>query len=107
MTSNSSPKKFSAGVLLRGIRRHAFYFLIPVVVLVPAVSYYAMRLPTRYRAEALVGPDPLVQNLANFSGKGDAGSANGAQDLTRAIQQTLLSESALQSVIQKFNLYPV
>jgi len=107
MKSSTSAKKMSVSSLLRALQRRKSFLLIPVLVLTPAVAFYVMKMPQLYRAQALVGSDPQVQDRLTFGQRNEAAAALSAQDEMRAIRQTLLSEPVLSKVIDEYHLYPI
>jgi polysaccharide chain length determinant protein (PEP-CTERM system associated) len=107
MKPDSAPsKRISLFSLLRALRRRAFYLLIPVVVLVPAVAFYAIKHPLKFRGRALVGAEPIMQSHLTFGNLPDANAVLSAQEEARAIRGILFSEPVLAGVIREFNLYP-
>lgn len=60
---NSTPaRKMSVFSRLRAMQRRKLFLLIPVLVLTPAVAFYVIKMPQLYRAQALVGVAPQVQD---------------------------------------------
>ncbi len=107
MKNPAAPKRVSLFSMLRAMRRRKVYLLIPVVVLVPAVAFYAMRQPPKYRGRALVGAEPIMQSHLTFGNLPDANAVLSAQEEARAIREILFSEPVLDGVIREFQLYPV
>ena len=97
-------KGFSPAALLRALKRRKLFLLIPVLVLTPAIAFYALRLPPRFRARALVGSTVETSGHMTFA-KPDAAVLLTAQDQLRAIRETLLSTPVLDHVIREFKLY--
>jgi polysaccharide biosynthesis transport protein len=106
MKSAAPAKKMSVFSLLRALQRRKLFLLIPVVVLTPAVAFYVMKMPQRYRAQALVGAEAVMQDRLTFGNRTEAAAALTAQDEMRVIRQTLLSGPVLTKVIDEFHLYP-
>ncbi len=103
MHSNGESKGLSPGGLLRIFKRRKLFVLLPVLVLAPAIAFYAMRLPPRYRSRALVGADPAISGRLAFARPDNV--AQNAQDQLRAIRETLLSPPMMERVIREFKLY--
>jgi polysaccharide biosynthesis transport protein len=103
MNTNNTGKGVSAFALLMALKRRKFYLLIPIVLLTPAVCFYALHLPQSYRARALVGAEPRMPGQAPLNGRIDPGTV-GAQEEMRAVRDTLLSAPVLASVSREFNL---
>ena len=104
MKPNSEPKGLSPLLLLRALKRRKLFILIPVLVLTPAIGFYAYQLPLRFRARALVGSNPVISERLEFT-RPDAAVALTAQDQLRAVRETLFSTPVLERVIREFNLY--
>jgi polysaccharide chain length determinant protein (PEP-CTERM system associated) len=97
-------KRLSPLALLRALNRRKLYVLLPVLVLTPAIAYYALRLPQHFRARALVGTETTISGGLAFT-KPDPVVILNAQDQLRAIRETLLSTRMLERVIREFQLY--
>jgi succinoglycan biosynthesis transport protein ExoP len=103
-------KKNAAGsasplTLLRALKRRKLLLLIPILVLTPAIAVYALRLPQRFRARALVGAAPAIPGHTALAPRTDTAAALSAQDQLRAIRESLFSPYVLQSVVSEFKLY--
>ncbi|MDP9055204.1 MAG: AAA family ATPase [Acidobacteriota bacterium] len=105
MKTGAPAKQMSVFSVLRALQRRKLFLLLPVVVLTPAVAFYVMKMPQLYRAQALVGSEPMVQDRLTFGQRTEA-VALPAQDEMRAIRQTLMSDAVLTKVIDEFHLYP-
>src|SRR5580658_3842883 len=103
MNTTNTAKGVSALALLMALKRRKFYLLIPILLLTPAVCFYALHVPQKYRARALVGAEPLMPGQPALDGRIDPGTV-GAQEEMRAIRDTLLSPPVLASVSHEFNL---
>jgi succinoglycan biosynthesis transport protein ExoP len=97
-------KRLSPLALLRALNRRKLYVLIPVLLLTPAITYYALRLPQHFRARALVGTETTISGGLAFI-KPDPVAVLNAQDQLRAIRATVLSTPVLERVIREFHLY--
>src|ERR1700689_2802555 len=97
--TNNSGKGISAFALLRTVKRRKFYLLIPILLLTPAVCVYALKLPQKFRARALVGAE-LIPGQPPLNGRVDQGT-EGALEQMRAVRDTLLSPSALASISEE------
>jgi succinoglycan biosynthesis transport protein ExoP len=104
MSSNAMAGGVSPAALFRALRRRKLYVLLPVLVLTPAIVFYALRLPPTFRARALVGTAPAISARPDFA-KPDTLVTLTAEDQLRAIRETLLSTSVIESVIREFRLY--
>jgi polysaccharide chain length determinant protein (PEP-CTERM system associated) len=104
METNEAGKGFSAFAALRALNRRKLYLLVPALLVTGAVSVYTLRLPERFRAQALIVAEPL--NAANYlTGRsGDATIVN-IQDQLRTIRETLFSHPVLEAVNAEFHLY--
>jgi polysaccharide chain length determinant protein (PEP-CTERM system associated) len=102
MQPNIAPKK-SPIALLRALKRRKLFLLLPVLVLLPAISFYALRMPPRFRARALVGAEAAASGRLPFS-RPDTALLT-AQDQLRAVRETMLNTRELERVIHEFNLY--
>lgn len=103
MNSNGETNGLSLSALLRTLKRRKLFTLLPVVALTPAIAFYALRLPPRYRSRALVGADPTISGRLAFARPDNV--AQNAQDQLRTIRETLLSPPVLERVIREFKLY--
>jgi len=104
MKPNLESQGLSPLALLRALKRRKLFVLIPVLLLTPAITFYAFRLPQRFRARALVGTDAAISGGPAFV-KPDPVVTLNAQDQLRAIRETVLSTPVLEGVIREFNLY--
>jgi len=77
-----------------------------MVLITAAVAVYTGRLPTRFRARALVAAAAAVPE-PYLSGTADAAATANVQENLRAIRETLLSPPVLETVIREFKLYDV
>lgn len=104
METNEAGKGFSAFAALRALNRRKLYLLVPALLVTGAVSVYTLRLPERFRAQALIVAEPL--NAGNYlTGRsGDATIVN-IQDQLRTIRETLFSHPVLEAVNAEFHLY--
>jgi polysaccharide biosynthesis transport protein len=103
MSTNASQTSVSPAAVWRMLKRRGLYLLLPVILLTPAIAYYALKLPPKYRAHALVGAEPLIPGQPASAARVDA-SVLGAQEQTRAIREMLLSPQALETVTREFHL---
>jgi len=67
MKTQAPSKRMSVNSLLRAVQRRKLFVLIPLVVLTPAIGWYVMRLPQKYKGLALVGSTPIMQDRLTFS----------------------------------------
>ncbi len=103
MQANGSHSDISPSSILRMLTRRKLYLLIPAILLIPAVCFYALRLPQRFRARALVGAEPLIPGQPPSTGRGDPGIL-GAQEEMRTVRDMLLSPAVVDSLGGEFNL---
>jgi polysaccharide biosynthesis transport protein len=106
MKPTVEPKGYSPMALLRALKRRKLFFLIPVLVLAPAITLFTLHMPKRYKARALVGSAPAISGLPSFA-RPDALVTLNAQDQLRAIKDTLLTTAVLERVIREFHLYDI
>ena len=97
-------KKVSFSALLRALKRHKLFLLLPVLLLTPAIALYTIQMPRLFRARALVGANAAMSGRSAFSSPDTLVTLN-AQDQLRVIRETVLSTSVLERVIREFNLY--
>jgi succinoglycan biosynthesis transport protein ExoP len=102
MQPNVQPK-VSPIALLRALKRRKLFLLIPILLLTPAITFYALRLPPRFRARALVAAAPEAAGRLAFA-KPEAAALT-VQDQLRAIRESVLSAPVLERVIREFKLY--
>jgi polysaccharide chain length determinant protein (PEP-CTERM system associated) len=87
------------------LKRRKLYLLIPILLLTPAVCFYALRLPEKFRAQALVGAEPLIPGQAPSTARFDPAVVS-AQEQMRAVRDMLLSPPVLDEVSREFHLAP-
>jgi polysaccharide chain length determinant protein (PEP-CTERM system associated) len=90
--------------MLRVLKRRKLVLLIPILVLTPLVAAYALRLPQRFRARALVGTTQMVPGSSALTPRTEIASTLTAQDQVRAIRETLFNPGVLEGVIREFQL---
>src|SRR5450759_4421785 len=104
METNDSGKGLSVFTVLRALKRRKLYLLVPALLMTGAVSVYTLRLPKRFRAQALIAAEPVVPgNYLN--GRSGAATTANIQDQLRTIRETLYSQPVLESVNAEFQLY--
>jgi polysaccharide biosynthesis transport protein len=91
--------------LTRAMKRRWYLLLIPVILMTPTIALYTLHLPQRFRSQALVAADPGQARLT--FGRTDEAALTSTQDQLRLIQETILSQSALEAVNREFSLYPL
>ncbi len=96
-------KGVTALSIARTLNRRKLYLALPVVLLGPAVYFYSMSLPQKFRARALVGAEALIPGQPGFLGRVDPGTI-AAQEQLRAIRATLFSPAVLSAVSHEFQL---
>lgn len=104
METNDSAKGLSVFTVLRALKRRKLYLLVPALLMTLAVSVYTLRLPKRFRAQALIAAEPVAPgNYLN--GRSGAATTANIQDQLRTIRETLFSQPVLESVNAEFHLY--
>ena len=95
-------KKYTPEDVLRILYRHKWLVIVPLMIATAAAAVYARRLPSVYRSETLIQvipqriPESYVRSTVTTR----------LADRLGAIQQTILSRSHLERIINDFNLYP-
>ena len=83
-------------------KRRKFYILAPTLLVAAGVITYALRLPDRYRAQALLAVERVVsQDYIKAESPTPAASI---QEQLRAIREILYSKSVTDTAIREFNL---
>lgn len=93
----------SPGALWRALKRRKLILLLPILLLTPAVAWYTLHLPQRFRAKALVGASRAIPGHTAIVPRPEVAVIN-AQDQLRAIRETLLDSTVVEQVIQEFKL---
>src|SRR6185295_7715113 len=94
-------KKYKPEDILRILRHRYWLVLVPWVLVGATTAAVARKLPDMYRSVALIQvvppqvPDNIVRPV----------SSGNFLDRLQATQQTILSRTRLERVIQEFNLY--
>lgn len=94
-------KKYKPEDVLKILRRRYWLILVPWVVVAAGTAAVARRLPDMYRSQALIQvvapqvPDNIIRPV----------SSGNFQDRLQATQQTILSRTRLERVINDFDLY--
>ena len=94
-------KKYTPEDVLKILRKRIWFVVVPWAVIAAATAVAARKLPDRYSSSAVIQvarpqvPDSIVRpmNTVRF------------QDRLQAVQQSILSRSRLEAVINEFNLY--
>ena len=103
MKTNVAGNGISPLSLLRTLGRRKLYLLIPILLITPAVSFYALKLPPRFRARALVGAEPVIPGQGGPNRRPVPETVN-AQEQMRAVRETVFSPLVLETVIPEFSL---
>jgi len=106
METDKGGKRLSAFTVLRALKRRLLYWLVPMVLITAAVAVYTGKMPKRFRAQALVASQATVPE-PYLGGRAEAVATTNVQENLRAIRETLLSPSVLETVIREFKLYDV
>lgn len=106
MNKQAQSPSISFKAIWRAVQRRKLFILIPVVVLTPAVAFYVHRMPAKYRAQAVVGSAPIMQDRLTFGNRPDVAAQLTAQDQIRAVREVLLNDANLTRVNDEFHLYP-
>jgi polysaccharide chain length determinant protein (PEP-CTERM system associated) len=94
-------KKYKPEDVLKILRRRYWLILVPWVVVAAGTAAVARRLPDMYKSQALIQvvapqvPDSIIRPI----------SSGNFTDRLQATQQTILSRTRLERVINDFNLY--
>ena len=102
MKSNAPTKPISTRTILRGLKRRAWWLLLPALLILPATAYYVSKMPRRYFSRALVGAPPSVLGAA-FGPPQDL-SAVTAQEQLRAVKETILARPVLEETIRDYHV---
>ena len=92
---------------LESIRRHKYLLLVPILIFAAAGTFYSYRLAPLYRSEALLRAEPMVtvRDFVDAAGAAHADHAMNIDENFRNIQEVVLSEEVLTTVIKEFKLY--
>jgi polysaccharide chain length determinant protein (PEP-CTERM system associated) len=95
-------KKYKPEDLLRVLKRRFWLLIVPFAVVSAGTAVVVRKLPDRYMSQAtiLVAPQRVPEQYV----KSPVGTR--VQDRLRNMQQTILSRTRLEKVIEEFNLYP-
>jgi polysaccharide chain length determinant protein (PEP-CTERM system associated) len=95
-------KKYTPEDILRILWRHKWLVVVPFAVATVAATVVAKRLPSVYRAETLIQvmPQRIPESYVR------ATVTTRIEDRLGSIQQTILSRSRLERIINDFALYP-
>jgi len=104
METNGAAQGLSVFTVLKAIRRRKLYLLMPVLLLTAGAGIYALHLPERFRAEALIAAEPVIP-AHYLTDRVDAATAVNVQDQLRAVRETLFSTLVLETAIREFRLY--
>ena len=100
MKGNGNSKGLAPAAFFRLLHRRKWFLILPVVLLTPAVAFYASKLPRKFRSRAVVG---ALSVLPGQPGRPDAGTVS-AQEQMRALHEVLFSPAVLGAVKKEFNL---
>src|SRR5262249_42762900 len=89
--------------ILRALRNRKLYLVIPMLLTTAGAFVYTQRLPSRYRAQALVAAEPVLP-ADIFSARPDIAQAINVQEQLRTIRETLLSDAVIAPVARQFTL---
>ncbi len=106
MKKQPTPKSLSPASLLRALQRHKLLLLLPVAVLTPSVAFYVTRIPPKFRAQALAGSAPIMQDRLTFGTRQELPAQATAQEQVRAVRETLLTDVNILKLNDEFHLYP-
>src|SRR5579864_6669722 len=104
METNGAAQGLSVFAVLKAIKRRRLYLLMPVLLLTAGAGIYALRLPERFRAEALIAAEPVIP-AHYLTDRVDAATTVNVQDQLRAVRETLFSPLVLETAIREFKLY--
>jgi succinoglycan biosynthesis transport protein ExoP len=104
MEANGTAPELSVFTVLRAVKRRKLYLLMPVLVLTAGAGIYALRLPERFRARALIAAEPAI--AAHYlADRVDAAAIANVQEQLRVVRETLFTPPVLEMVIREFKLY--
>jgi len=98
METNGVAQGLSVLAVLKAIRRRKLYLLMPVLLLTAGAGIYALRLPERFRAQALIAAEPVIP-AHYLTDRVDAAATVNVQDQLRTVRETLFSPLVLETVI--------
>jgi succinoglycan biosynthesis transport protein ExoP len=104
METNGAAQGLSVFTVLKAIKRRKLYVLIPVLLVTAGAGIYALRLPERFRARAIIAAEPLVPSHY-LTDRVDAAATANVQEQLRAVRETLFSAPVLETVSREFKLY--
>ena len=104
METNGTAPGLSVFTVLKAVKRRKLYLLMPVLVLTAGAGIYALRLPERFRARALIAAEPAI--AAHYlADRVDAAATANVQEQLRVVRETLFTPPVLEMVIREFKLY--
>jgi len=104
MEMNEAAQGLSVFTVLKAIRRRKLYLLMPVLLLTAGAGIYALHLPERFRAQALIAAEPVIP-AHYLTDRVDAATTVNVQEQLRTVRETLFSPMVLETVIREFKLY--
>lgn len=93
METNGAAQGLSVFTVLKAIRRRKLYLLMPVLLLTAGAGIYALHLPERFRAEALIAAEPVIP-AHYLTDRVDAATAVNVQDQLRAVRDAIQHSGA-------------
>jgi polysaccharide biosynthesis transport protein len=103
MDANGAAQGLSVFTVLKAIKRRKLYVLMPVLLLTAGAGIYALRLPERFRARALIAAEPAIP-AHYLTDRVDAAATANVQDQLRAVRETLFSPPVLETVTREFKM---
>jgi succinoglycan biosynthesis transport protein ExoP len=104
METNGAAQGLSVFTVLKAIKRRKLYLLMPVLLLTAGAGIYALRLPERFRARALIAAEPVIP-AHYLADRVDAAATANVQEQLRAVRETLFNPAVLEVVAREFKLY--
>jgi len=104
METNGTAQGLSVFTVLKAVKRRKLYLLMPVLLLTAGAGIYALRLPERFRARALIAAEAAIP-VHYLADRVDAAATANIQDQLRSVRETLFSPPVLETVVREFKLY--
>ncbi len=104
METNGTAQGLSVFTVLKAVKRRKLYLLIPVLLLTAGAGIYALRLPERFRARALIAAEAAIP-AHYLADRVDAAATANIQEQLRSVRETLFSPAVLETVVREFKLY--
>ena len=104
MTTATTARKLSPSGAIRALKRRKLYLLLPALLLMPGVYYFAQHMTARFHARALVGKDPSAAGQLAFGSRPEIAATISAQDQLRLVRETILNRPILETIASELPL---